>query len=195
MLSKIWKFLFVLNGIVLKCPKANIFTSLLSIAMFVAVFPNVNFEVRKIICTCGGNFCWVSWLTWSAHVIIYHNLYFSRCQPGFQGAHCENECSPGFFGPQCKGKCQCLNNATCDKKDGTCDCLPGWIGVRCDNPCPAGYYGKNCQSKCGCQNGGSCDSVDGKCTCVNEWQGESCDICKWQTCDSLAALVYQDYQS
>ena len=142
-----------------------------------------------------GNFCWVSWLTWSAHVIIYHNLYFSRCQPGFQGAHCENECSPGFFGPQCKGKCQCLNNATCDKKDGTCDCLPGWIGVCCDNPCPAGYYGKNCQSKCGCQNGGSCDSVDGKCTCVNEWQGESCDICKWQTCDSLAALVYQDDQS
>lgn len=101
-----------------------------------------------------------------------------RCQPGFKGDHCELECSEGFFGPQCNGKCQCLNNATCNKEDGTCDCQPGWIGVRCDNPCPAGYYGKNCQSKCRCQNGGSCDSVDGKCTCVNEWQGEICDICK-----------------
>lgn len=88
------------------------------------------------------------------------------------------QCKEGSFGPQCKGTCQCLNNATCDKTDGTCDCLPGWIGVRCDNPCPAGYYGKYCQSKCKCQNGGSCDPVDGNCTCVSEWQGQTCDLCK-----------------
>ena len=107
------------------------------------------------------------------------------------------QCKEGSFGPQCKGTCQCLNNATCDKTDGTCDCLPGWIGVRCDNPCPAGYYGKYCQSKCKCQNGGSCDPVDGNCTCVNEWQGQTCDLCKLalQCCYTHFRILYYEASS
>ena len=107
------------------------------------------------------------------------------------------QCKEGSFGPQCKGTCQCLNNAACDKTDGTCDCLPGWIGVRCDNPCPAGYYGKYCQSKCKCQNGGSCDPVDGNCTCVNEWQGQTCDLCKLalQCCYTHVRIIYYEASS
>ena len=99
-----------------------------------------------------------------------------RCQPGYQGTHCETSCPESTYGPQCSGTCQCKNNSTCSKQDGSCDCSAGWMGLLCDTPCPTKYYGKNCARKCHCQNQGSCDRMDGKCSCFDEWQGESCDL-------------------
>ena len=99
-----------------------------------------------------------------------------RCQPGYQGTHCEVPCPEGKYGPQCSGTCQCQNNSTCSKQDGSCDCGAGWMGMLCDKPCPAGYYGKNCEKKCSCQNRGSCDRVNGMCSCVGEWQGDLCEL-------------------
>ncbi|KGL85606.1 Protein delta 1, partial [Tinamus guttatus] len=126
-----------------------------------------------------------------------------RCQPGWQGALC-NQCVP-FPG--------CLHG-TC-AKPWQCLCDEGWVGSLCDidiHPCSAkpctnnstcietgdggynclcaqGFTGKNCHLRKGpciingspCQNGGTCVDDNGfaphaSCLCPSGFAGNFCEI-------------------
>ena len=64
-------------------------------------------------------------------------------------------------------KCNCLNDADCDAKDGTCTCRKGFSGRDCSRICPIRTFGDDCKENCKCENGASCNVVTGECDCTS----------------------------
>ena len=104
---------------------------------------------------------------------LYLLHFYSRCNAGFTGKHCNLTCAKGFYGVNCIKQCQCENSGICSRVNGSCSCTAGWFGTNCDYTCDLGNYGPNCANNCSCVHG-TCDRFNGKCTCFDEYQGSNC---------------------
>ncbi|XP_062504463.1 multiple epidermal growth factor-like domains protein 10 [Corticium candelabrum] len=100
---------------------------------------------------------------------------YCNCTAGWSGQNCSAECLNGYFGKDCMHTCSCMNDALCERFNGTCTCAAGWHGETCEKTCPAQKYGENCEKDCMCQNGGYCNPVNGNCTCSSGYIGEKCE--------------------
>eukprot|EP00105_Crassostrea_gigas_P015663 XP_011432728.1 PREDICTED: multiple epidermal growth factor-like domains protein 10 isoform X1 [Crassostrea gigas] len=105
----------------------------------------------------------------------------SGCMSGWQNTEkCEKPCRNGTFGVGCMHECSgnCLNNETCDKKDGGCrNCDHGFEGHLCNKTCDIGHYGINCQHVCGqCYKAEQCFYTNGSCSggCMEGYRGDMC---------------------
>jgi multiple epidermal growth factor-like domains protein 10/11 len=100
------------------------------------------------------------------------------CEPGFIGDKCLDQCPHNRFGVNCTSSCTCVNDATCDKADGTCHCAPGWTGINCaERKCPNGRFGDTCDQNCECEmeNTLLCHPHDGRCDCKPGWSSATCN--------------------
>ena len=74
---------------------------------------------------------------------LYLLHFYSRCNAGFTGKHCNLTCAKGFYGVNCIKQCQCENSGICSRVNGSCSCTAGWFGTNCDYTCDLGNYGPN----------------------------------------------------
>uniref|UniRef100_A0A8C6QSK2 Laminin, alpha 5 n=1 Tax=Nannospalax galili TaxID=1026970 RepID=A0A8C6QSK2_NANGA len=126
-----------------------------------------------------------------------------RCQPGFDGLHCDH-CLAGYHGyPNCHvrtgrgwacltshvptASCHCSADGslhvTCDPQTGQCSCRPRVTGLRCDMCMPGAYNFPYCEAG-SCHPAGlapanpALPEAQAPCTCRLHVEGPSCDHCK-----------------
>nr|XP_022308883.1 multiple epidermal growth factor-like domains protein 10 [Crassostrea virginica] len=117
-----------------------------------------------------------------------------KCEPGYEGHHCQLECPNGYYGDECKQACgHCKDLSQCHHVNGTClnGCKAGYKEQNCIKNCSEGYYGDECNEICGnCKDLSQCHHVNGTCldgcepgyqegyckqTCTTGTYGTSCN--------------------
>ncbi|PRD28419.1 UNVERIFIED_CONTAM: drpr [Trichonephila clavipes] len=51
-------------------------------------------------------------------------------EQSWKGSNCDKVCDPGAYGQDCSKQCQCMNSASCNPVDGSCNCTYGFKGSR-----------------------------------------------------------------